>query len=154
MLNAASLLPLLVVFDLDYTLWPFYCDCRSRSDNPRLYREARGILNALKEREIKMAVASRTPTPDIARVYLNKLGLNSFFVGMEIFPSWTHKTEHLKNIQQSTSIPYNSMLFFDDEDRNIQAISRMGVTSVLVDNGISVEALKEGLRSYAGATRL
>lgn len=148
-LSAATLLPRLVVFDLDYTLWPFYCECRSKSDSPRLYPQARGILNALKEKEMKMALASRTPTPDIARVYLNKLGLTSFFVDMEIFPSWTHKTEHFKNIQRKTNIPFNSMLFFDDEDRNTQSVSRMGVSSVLVDNGVTIEALKEGLTNHA-----
>eukprot|EP00250_Pteridium_aquilinum_P004234 c14460_g1_i1 orf=337-855(-) len=149
MLTAASLLPRLVVFDLDYTLWPFYCECRSKKDNPRLYREARGILNALQEKEVKMAIASRTPTPDIAQVYLNKLGLTNFFVDMQIFPSWTHKTEHLNKIHQKTRIPFSSMLFFDDEDRNIQSVSQMGVTSVLVDNGVNIKALQEGLTDYA-----
>lgn len=149
LLNTAQLLPRLLVLDLDYTLWPFYCECRSKSDNPRLYPQARGILNALKEKEVKMAVASRTPTPDIARVYLNKLGLTSLFTHMEIFPSWTNKTEHFKNLMQKTSIPYKSMLFFDDEDRNVQAVSRMGVSSVLVHNGLDIEALKEGLTIYA-----
>ncbi|KAI5057744.1 hypothetical protein GOP47_0027759, partial [Adiantum capillus-veneris] len=147
-LSAAAFLPRLVVFDLDYTLWPFYCECRSKRESPRLYPEARGILNALKEKEVKMAIASRTPTPDIAQVFLNKLGLTSLFVDMEIFPSWTHKTEHLKNIQQKTSIPYNSMLFFDDEDRNIQSVSRMGVTSILVDDGVNIKALREGLTDF------
>ncbi|MCO5579368.1 hypothetical protein L7F22_064319 [Adiantum nelumboides] len=148
-LSAAAFLPRLVVFDLDYTLWPFYCECRSKRESPRLYPEARGILNALKEKEVKMAIASRTPTPDIAQVFLNKLGLANFFVDMEIFPSWTHKTEHLKNIHQKTSIPYNSMLFFDDEDRNIQSVSRMGVTSILVDDGVNIKALREGLTDFA-----
>ena len=33
----------------------------------------------------------------------------------DMFPSKTHKTEHLRNIQQETNIPFNSMLLFDDE---------------------------------------
>lgn len=150
-LAAASLLPRLVVFDLDYTLWPFYCECHSKRDSPRLYQEARGILNALKEKEVKMAIASRSPTPDIAQTFLNKLGLTNFFVDLEIFPSWTHKTEHLKNVQQKTSVPFTSMLFFDDEDRNIQSVSRMGVTSILVEDGVNIKALRLGLAKHARA---
>lgn len=41
----------------------------------------------------------------------------------EIFSSWTHKTEHFQRINRRTGVPYNSMLFFDDEDRNIGAVT-------------------------------
>ncbi|KAH7445024.1 hypothetical protein KP509_02G102900 [Ceratopteris richardii] len=148
-LSAASILPRLVVLDLDYTLWPFYCECCTKRDSPYLYPQAKGILNALKEKEVKLAVASRTPTPDIAQVFLTKLGLTDFFVDMEIFPSWTHKTEHLENIHQKTKIPFSSVIFFDDEDRNIQSVSRMGVTSVLVHDGVDIRALQKGLTDFA-----
>jgi len=40
----------------------------------------------------------------------------------EIFSSWTHKTEHFQKIQRKTGIPYKSMLFFDDEDRNMDPV--------------------------------
>ncbi|URD96535.1 Magnesium-dependent phosphatase [Musa troglodytarum] len=40
---------------------------------------------------------------------------------MEIFSSWTHETEHCRRIQRRTGIPFKSMLFFDDELRNIEA---------------------------------
>eukprot|EP00249_Psilotum_nudum_P027469 c35176_g1_i1 orf=361-861(-) len=149
-LNAAQVLPRLVVFDLDYTLWPFWCECRSKRDYPSLYPQAKGVLNALKDREVMMAVASRSPTPDIARVFLQKLNLMPLFVSTEIYPSWNHKAEHFRNIQQKTGIPYSSMLFFDDEDRNTQTVSKMGVTSVLVNNGITLEVLEEGLRNFSG----
>ncbi|KAH7445025.1 hypothetical protein KP509_02G102900 [Ceratopteris richardii] len=171
-LSAASILPRLVVLDLDYTLWPFYWkkvdsqiviqiwidlgtqtntnhECCTKRDSPYLYPQAKGILNALKEKEVKLAVASRTPTPDIAQVFLTKLGLTDFFVDMEIFPSWTHKTEHLENIHQKTKIPFSSVIFFDDEDRNIQSVSRMGVTSVLVHDGVDIRALQKGLTDFA-----
>ncbi|KAL6531719.1 hypothetical protein OROMI_028082 [Orobanche minor] len=41
------------------------------------------------------------------------------------------------------------MLFFDDEDRNIEAVSRMGVASILVDDGVNLEALENGLSKYS-----
>ncbi|RZC45233.1 hypothetical protein C5167_038183 [Papaver somniferum] len=41
-----------------------------------------------------MAIASRSPTADIAKTFLGKLEIQSMFVAHEIFSSWTHKTEH------------------------------------------------------------
>lgn len=72
-------LPTLVVFDLDYTLWPFYCEYEE-DDMPYLYPQALPILHALKEQGISMAVASRSPTPDVAKSFLQTLGISSFFV--------------------------------------------------------------------------
>lgn len=40
----------------------------------------------------------------------------------EIFSSWTHKTDHFLKIRGKTGVPYNEMLFFDDENRNIEAV--------------------------------
>ncbi|KOM31240.1 hypothetical protein LR48_Vigan01g079500 [Vigna angularis] len=75
-----QLLPKLVVFDLDYTLWPFYCECRSKHDTPYLFPHSRGILHALKRQNVHSAIASKSPTPDIATTYLDKLGIRSMFV--------------------------------------------------------------------------
>ncbi|XP_050209037.1 uncharacterized protein LOC126659744 [Mercurialis annua] len=144
-----QLLPKLVVFDLDYTLWPFYCECRSKHEMPSLYPHAKGILYALKDKGIDMAIASRSPTMDIAKTFLGKLSIDSMFVTQEIFSSWTHKTEHFQKIHTRTSVPFNSMLFFDDEDRNIQTVSKMGVTSIRVGNGVNLGALRQGLTKFS-----
>ncbi|KAJ3683900.1 hypothetical protein LUZ60_014127 [Juncus effusus] len=146
-----QVLPRLVVFDLDYTLWPFYCECRSKRETPSLYRDAKGVIYALKDKGIEMAVASRSPTPDIAKTFLDKLGISSLFVQQEIFSSRTHKTDHFQRIQRRTGIPYNSMLFFDDEDRNIDCVSKMGVASILVENGVNLDEFKRGLREFASS---
>ncbi|CAH9131072.1 unnamed protein product [Cuscuta epithymum] len=141
-------LPRLVVIDLDYTLWPFYCHSRSEHDYAELFPQAREILVALYEMGVGVAIASRTPTPNIARVFLLKLGLGSIFIAKEMFPSRSPKTEHFERIHRRTMVPYNQMLFFDDEKRNIDAASQMGVTSVLVTNGINLKALYEGLSAF------
>ncbi|KAF5733366.1 putative Magnesium-dependent phosphatase [Tripterygium wilfordii] len=148
-IGAFQVLPRLVVFDLDYTLWPFYCECRSKREMPSLYPHAKGILHALKDKGIDVAVASRSPTADIAKTFLGKLSLTSMFVVREIFSSWTHKTEHFQKIHTRTGVPFKSMLFFDDEDRNIRAVSKMGVTSILVGNGVNLGALREGLTKFS-----
>nr|AFK43852.1 unknown [Lotus japonicus] len=148
-IESFEVLPKLVVFDLDYTLWPFYCECRSKREAPSLYPHAKGILMALKQKGIDVAIASRSPTSDIANAFLNKLNLNSMFVAKEIFSSWTHKTDHFHRIHSTTGVPFSSMLFFDDENRNIQAVSKMGVTSILVGNGVNLGSLTEGLAQFA-----
>ncbi|KAL6277339.1 hypothetical protein ACE6H2_020940 [Prunus campanulata] len=149
--NEANL-PTLVVFDLDYTLWPFYCECCDEDEMPYmpyLYPQASAIMYALKDKAISMAVASRSPTPDIAKSFLQTLGIHSLFVTQEIFSSWTHKTEHFQRIHATTGVPFSSMLFFDDEDRNIQTVSKMGVTSILVGNGVNLGALRQGLSEFS-----
>ncbi|OAY35738.1 magnesium-dependent phosphatase 1 [Manihot esculenta] len=142
-------LPRLVVFDLDYTLWPFYCEFYYEDDTPYLYPHAMGILKALKEKGIELAIASRSPTSQIAKVFLVKLGIDSMCVAQEIFSSWTNKTEHFQRIHRRTGLPFSSMLFFDDEDRNIEATSKMGVTSILVGNGVNLGALRQGLSEFS-----
>lgn len=47
---------------------------------PSLYPHVKGILYALKDKGIDIAVASRSPTPDIAKTFLDKLGIHSMFV--------------------------------------------------------------------------
>uniref|UniRef100_A0A7C8YVB5 Acid phosphatase n=1 Tax=Opuntia streptacantha TaxID=393608 RepID=A0A7C8YVB5_OPUST len=146
-------LPRLVVFDLDYTLWPFYCEFYDEDDIPSLYPHATGILYALKDRGIELAIASRSPASNVAKTFLSKLGIDSLFVVQEIFSSWTDKTEHFQRIHTRTGVPFHSMLFFDDEYRNIEAVSKMGVTCVWVDRGVTLEALREGLAKFSQKSR-
>ncbi|PPD83859.1 hypothetical protein GOBAR_DD19205 [Gossypium barbadense] len=143
-----QLLPRLVVFDLDYTLWPFYCQRLSKRETPSLYPHAKGILYALQDKRINLAIASRSPTADTANTFLDKLSIKSMFVTKEIFFSCKNKTDHFRRIQSRTGIPFNSMLFFDDEDSNIEAASKMGVTSIYVDNGVNLRALRRGLTQF------
>nr|AFK40417.1 unknown [Lotus japonicus] len=149
MMGVFQVLPRLVVFDLDYTLWPFYCECRSKRDTPSLYPHVKGIMYALKGEGIDVAIASKSPTPDIATTFLDKLSISSMFVTKEIFYSWQNKTDHFQKIHSSTGVPFKSMLFFDDDDNNIQGVSKMGVTSILVRNGVNLGVYKEGLTKFS-----
>ncbi|CAN0921162.1 Magnesium-dependent phosphatase 1 [Linum grandiflorum] len=119
---------------------------------PSLYPHAKGILYALKDKGIHLAIASRSPTPATATTFLDKLNINSFFPTQEIFFSWTHKTQHFQKIHSRTGVPFNSMLFFDDEDNNINTMSKMGVTGILVGNGVNLGALRKGLTSFSQNT--
>jgi len=67
---------------------------------------------------------------------------------MQIYPSWSHKVEHFQKILQGTDVPYKDMLFFDDEDRNIRSVSQLGATSILVDDGVNLRSLAQGLQQH------
>ena len=60
-------------------------ECRSKREMPSLYPHAKGILYALKDKGIDVAIASRSPTPDIAKTFLDKLGIQSMFVAQVRF---------------------------------------------------------------------
>lgn len=86
-------LPQMVVFDLDYTLWPLWCDThvtppllRRGNDMNQIYdRHGEGvgfypdvpdILLQLHHSEIHVAAASRTHAPKVARQMLSELTLH------------------------------------------------------------------------------
>ena len=52
---------------------------------PYLYPESRGILYAVKDSGIDVAIASRSPTSDIAKTFLDKLGIQSMTVAQVSF---------------------------------------------------------------------
>ncbi|WWC93225.1 magnesium-dependent phosphatase-1 [Kwoniella sp. B9012] len=149
--------PLLVAFDLDYTLWDLWIDTHisppikrkgdvlnqlvdRRGQDLSFYREVPSILAELKRRRIHVAAASRTSAPELAREALGMLLLPSeeggdhvravtYFNTMEIYPG--SKLKHFKEIHRKTGIPYDQMLFFDDEHRNYE-VESLGVTMQLV----------------------
>lgn len=157
-LEGCASLPGLVVFDLDYCFWPCYCEMYQPHHKAKVFQSALGVLEALVERNVKVAVASRTPTPDVARSFLRQLQVESKFCNLQIIPALDgcdHVTaqkdlEHFPNLRLETGVAYEDMLFFDDEEQNVVRVSRLGVSSVLVDQrqGIHHEVLHAGLAQY------
>lgn len=82
-------LPKLIVFDLDYTLWPFWSDTHLSpplkptdsglkvkdryGDGFGFYREVGSVLDAIKQKKIFIGAASRTDRPDLATQMLRLL---------------------------------------------------------------------------------
>ena len=146
---------MLVVFDLDFTLWDAggtWCDHTSppyikengyiRDADQRsiyLYPDVRSILDVLSRKKIPMAVASRTHSPDIARILMKMFGIRSRFQYEEIYPG--SKIQHFEALRKSTQIPYHDMYFFDDEHRNIIEVEALGVNVCHVIAGLSWEEL-------------
>ncbi|KAK1403652.1 hypothetical protein POM88_003257 [Heracleum sosnowskyi] len=83
---------------------PFYYECRSKCEMPKLYPHAKGILLALQDKGIDVAIASRSPTADITITFLHKLHIKFMFVAQEIYSSWTHKTENFQRINRLTCV--------------------------------------------------
>jgi magnesium-dependent phosphatase 1 len=122
----------------------------------RLYPDVRPIFQALlalqKElggggKELALAVASRTPTPDHATQLLTTLGMLDSFQNHQIFPG--SKITHFNRIRKQTRLAFEDMIFFDDERRNVKEVGAMGVTAVLVDNGLTCADFLRGLNQHA-----
>ncbi|GMH39539.1 hypothetical protein BSKO_07437 [Bryopsis sp. KO-2023] len=158
-ISTSSRLPEVVVLDLDYCSWPFWCEMYTPDDTPRLYPETRGIIDAVRDSNMKFAVASRTPTPHVARSFLKKLDLMDKIDNMQLIPassgfdqtSAQKDKAHFPKIRQELGIDYGSMLFFDDEHKNILRVSKLGVCSILVDTstGVDVAIFRQGLEKFA-----
>ncbi|XP_077663109.1 magnesium-dependent phosphatase 1 isoform X5 [Eretmochelys imbricata] len=154
-------LPGLVVFDLDYTLWPFWVDTHvdpplpagagsvldARGRPVQLYPEVLAVLERLQGLGVPMAAASRTGETHGATQLLELFGLHCFLHRVEIYPGG--KSAHFHRLQQDTGVPFAQMLFFDDEERNIRDVSKLGVTCVLVPDGMTQVLLTQGLEAFA-----
>ncbi|XP_074221830.1 magnesium-dependent phosphatase 1 isoform X2 [Camelus bactrianus] len=132
-------LPKLAVFDLDYTLWPFWVDTHvdppfhKRSDGTvrdrrgqtvRLYPEVPEVLERLQGLGVPVAAASRTGEVEGANQLLELFDLVRYFVHREIYPG--SKITHFERLQRKTGVPLSQMIFFDDERRNIVDVSKLG----------------------------
>ena len=203
-------LPALIVFDLDYTLWPFWVDTHVsgplKPANPHpqhntrmldrwgesfsFYSDVPSILASAKERGITMSLASRTHAPDLAADMLRGLHVPSststsashaaasnsnsnsngnsksqsqsqshskprraidFFTHCQIYPG--SKTTHFRRIQAATTkhggggatVAFEDMLFFDDEGRNRNVETELGVTFWLVRDGVTSDEVDAGV---------
>ncbi|MGC8802514.1 MAG: magnesium-dependent phosphatase-1 [Bacteroidales bacterium] len=149
----------LFVFDLDFTLWNaggLWCDCTTPpyrrvngyvkdAENRiiQLYPDVWDIIRMLKQQKRQIAIASRTEQPAWAKQILDLLELRSWVDYEEIFPD--RKIFHLQHIHKQSGIPFNQMVFFDDEQRNIADVITLGVTTEWVQNGINRELVEKYL---------
>lgn len=163
-------LPKLIVFDLDYTLWPFWVDTHvtpplkasAKHDSAKdrfgesfaFYDDVPSILHNIRHYGIKVGAASRTSAPELGREMLRLLHIEAdgkrkkaieFFDHMEIYPG--SKITHFTKLQQATGLKYEDMLFFDDEARN-RNVESLGVTMYLVRDGVTKDELDNGIREW------
>jgi magnesium-dependent phosphatase 1 len=146
----------LFVFDLDFTIWncgETWCDHTTppyvKKDSKifdghglemKLYPDVIHIMEELFHSGHLMAVASRTGEPlwaeDLMKIHL----IYPYFHFKELYPG--SKIAHFKALKNQSGIPYERMIFFDDEPRNIHDVSMLGVNCILVHDGINYEMYK------------
>lgn len=166
-----KILPKMIVFDLDYTLWPLWIDIHitppiipsSLQDGVkdatgqiyRFYKDVPNILRAITNCGIKIGIASRTSAPELGEEILNLIHItanngeskkvNEFFDHKEIYPG--SKITHFERLHQSSGINYKDMLFFDDESRN-KNVESLGVTMYLLEDGMSMDEIDNGIKQW------
>ncbi|CAM9603807.1 unnamed protein product, partial [Heterosigma akashiwo] len=158
--------PSLIVFDLDNTLWEPELFKLRRLERAKiqpvagkdvtLFPAVQSILDNIRSSphnwsKTKFAVASRTNKGDWARSLLTQFGLDELFSYVEIFPA--DKKAHFENLREKSGIPFEEMLFFDDNRDgkygNCLPVSQMGVLSVHCPGGINTEEVwTNGLRQF------
>ncbi|KAL5383202.1 hypothetical protein PMIN02_009703 [Paraphaeosphaeria minitans] len=165
-------LPKIVVFDLDYTLWPFWVDTHVTAplkaqegglkvkdrygEGYSFYADVGGILDALKQKGILIGAASRTHAPDLGREMLKLLKIPSattssssraidYFDHLQIYPG--NKATHFERIHRDSGIAFEDMLFFDDESRN-KNVEVLGVVMQLIRDGVTINEIDAGVRSW------
>uniref|UniRef100_A0A0A9ZEJ3 Magnesium-dependent phosphatase 1 n=2 Tax=Lygus hesperus TaxID=30085 RepID=A0A0A9ZEJ3_LYGHE len=161
MVTVPRKLPKLVVFDLDYTLWPFWVDTHVTPPFRKLngqvvdtggkkiefYPEVPQILQTLQDLNIPIGVASRTGEVDGANQLIQLFDWDKYFWQKEIYPGC--KKTHFNSFKKSSGTPFEEMLFFDDEHRNIVDLQSFKVTAILVENGMTMKELQRGLDEFA-----
>ncbi|TPX31538.1 hypothetical protein SmJEL517_g05158 [Synchytrium microbalum] len=128
-----------------------------------LYPDVHDIIHAIREHrtDTKIGIASRSHTGDWCRAAIqllpirkphlpetseDHLPLHSYIDAHEIYPG--SKTTHFRALSEKLEVDLSSMLFFDDEQRNITEIGKMGVTCILVKNGLCIKDFHRGLAEY------
>ena len=111
-------LPKAVVFDLDYTLWPYWVDThidpplKRRNDALNevvdrsglklgFFRDVPSILLELKDRGVPVAAASRTAAPAVARQALRELMIDQGDTVHTRPPRQTGRASERKNVTKA-----------------------------------------------------
>lgn len=163
------MIPRLVVFDLDACCWfpemymlsagsPFaktkdptiMTTCRG--ERVRLLGDVRDIWRELHDSDARVAVASRCDVPEWARELLKTYevteGLTMWNVAEHVEIYKGSKQRHFRALHEKTSIPFDKMLFFDDDPENIYDVSKLGVTCVLTPDGVTRAVFNKGLDQF------
>jgi magnesium-dependent phosphatase 1 len=133
------------------------------------YHDVPSILHAARTARISLSLASRTHAPELAREMLRgliipnppgseaektgekELNAGAYFTHPQIFPG--SKVAHFRKIQNATrtagkEVAFADMLFFDDEARNRNVESELGVTFCLVRDGVSRGEIDRGVNEW------
>ena len=157
-----------VIFDLDYTLWPFRVDThisppfhvKKVKENGekiledgygyeiKLYPEVMQILEKAKKEGIIMGTVSRTLEPEYGRQLLKLLDIEKYFISCEF--DTDKKIIPIKKIAKLAGIKegIKRCILFDDESRNVNDIKNEGGVGVLINNGLNMKEFENGIKIF------
>ncbi|XP_050539781.1 magnesium-dependent phosphatase 1-like isoform X3 [Daktulosphaira vitifoliae] len=120
---------------------PFQLDCLKKvkdvyGNEYSLFPEVLDALFKLSKENYILAVASRIEDITTAYLLLNFFNIAHYFTYIEIYPY--NKSVHFKWLNLKSCIPYNQMVFYDDDVRNIRCVSKLGVHTLLVQSNIGL----------------
>lgn len=118
------------------------------------YINASKILKTLKEnclfKNQHLAIASRATTSEIAMQAIELFGWKDYFSSIQIYPN--SKVEHMNTIKKELKLKsFDQILFFDDELRNIEETTKLGVSAYLISKpvGLNRHEMFNGLTQYS-----
>jgi HAD superfamily phosphatase (TIGR01681 family) len=120
----------LIIFDLDGTLHTF---ADIHNNKAVLKKDVLDILITLKQKGIKIALASLNSN---AIQYLNRYKITKYFDYIE-YKNWglhgNFKRDLFESISKKSNIPFEKMLFFDDNLYHYEEATSLGIKSIMVD---------------------
>ena len=90
----------------------------------------------------------RKNTGDPEQTYCSRQrsSLDSYIRYKAIYPK--NKKTHFEQLQQESGVPYEEMLFFDNEFRNIRDVKSLGVKCAYCPNGLDFDIWLQGMNQF------
>lgn len=161
--------PSAVVFDLDYTLWPCWCDTHippplkpvSRetvSDRSgyslSLYPDIAKIIQHLEEKNIPIIAASRTATPHVAKqllrlFHIDEKPLIDYFACLQFGEGskQKHIAQAARELKLQSQLKQGHFILFDDELRN-RDVEKIGCHFAHVPDGLTHHVFESELKAW------
>jgi len=104
--------------------------------------------------DIEVAISSRTDEPGWAYQLMKWLvaddgrPLSKCFDENLIEISYADKARHFESLHRKTGVPFEEMVFFDNEMWNIQSVGSLGVSCYHTPNGMTVEDWNKCLQDF------
>lgn len=163
--------PKVIVFDLDYTLWPFWVDRGMNIELPfkhvgktgrgenkiwdasgreiKSFPDINPLLQRLHNEGYKIGIASEAFYREECANLVKLFGWNTYIDYQEIYPG--SKIFHFVKIKKASGVEFCDMLYFDDEKEHLAEVAGTctGITTYWVDRGVSEELMEEAFLQFA-----
>lgn len=158
--------PKVIVFDLDYTLWPFWVDrqinielpfkqvgenkvCDATGREVKSFPDITPLLQRLHSEGYKLGIASEAFYKEEVAKLVKLFGWEEFIDYQEIYPG--SKIFHFVKIKRQSGVDFPDMIYFDDEKEHLSEVAGTctGITTVWADRGVSEELVEEAFQTFA-----